>query len=357
MVSRGKYMWESTFDSIQDPVLIIGPNYRIERANMAAAERAGQDVRELIGKQCFRIFANRLKICPQCPLTQTLKTKHPQSVTIDRLRPDGDFAVNSYPLIQGVKRSEYRVVHHYRDVTEEKVLQRKLVQSEKMAAIGMLAGGVAHEINNPLGGILAFTQLIQRELPKDNPTQSDLAEIEGAAKRCKKIVQDLLSFSRPTQEGDKTLTNLNDLFEKILTLSRLDIRNANIDLNLELEPSLPYVWGDPTRLQQVFLNLLTNAIFATPKGGSITIRTSQGEQGVTMEFSDTGCGIKKEHLHHIFDPFFTTKGPHQGTGLGLSICYAIIQEHQGKLEAQSQEGKGSKFTITLPKAVVDVTAA
>ncbi len=350
VVSRGKYLWESTFDAIQDPVLIIGPNYRVERANMAAAERSNHDVRELIGKKCYQIFAQRDDVCPFCPLQRTLQEREPLSVVIDQLRTDADFEVNSYPLVPGTKRTEYRVVHHYRDVTEEKMLQRKLVQSEKMAAIGMLAGGVAHEINNPLGGILAFTQLLQRELPKDSAAQSDLSEIEGAARRCKKIVQDLLTFSRPTQEGDKELLNLNELFEKILTLTRLDLRAAQIILQLELDETLPVVRGAATRLQQVFLNLVTNAMQAISGGGKITVKTFCEGPWVVLEVHDTGCGIRSENLPRIFDPFFTTKGPQIGTGLGLSICYSIILEHQGKIEVQSQEGTGALFRILLPRA-------
>jgi two-component system NtrC family sensor kinase len=343
-------MWESTFDAIRDPVMIIDRNFTIERANLAAAERSEQDIRALVGKKCYQIFARREEICPHCPLPQTLKKKSPQSAEIDELMPGGDFQVNSYPMIRDIKAGEERVVHHYRDVTEERRLQRKLIQSEKMAAIGMLAGGVAHEINNPLAGILAFTQLLKSELP-EKQSQEDLTEIEEAAKRCKKIVEDLLVFARPQQEGDMTPLSVQEAVEKILPLARLNLRHRNVTMATDYDPDLPPVKGNAARLQQVFLNLIQNAAQAmTPEGGEVRlkVRTSRDRRQVLSEVIDRGCGIRKEDLSKIFDPFFTTKGRNEGTGLGLSICYSIVSEHGGKMEVESEVGKGSVFRVILP---------
>jgi two-component system NtrC family sensor kinase len=342
IVSRAKYMWEATFDAIHEPVMIIDKNYNIERANLAAADRCGHAIRELIGKKCYRIFAEREAVCPHCPLQKTLEGER-GSVEIDALRPDGDFEVNSYPL------KSHGAVHHYHEITEQKRLQRKLIQSEKMAAIGMLAGGVAHEINNPLAGILAFTQLLQKELPAEGSAHEDLKEIENAAKRCKKIVEDLLTFARPGG-GERELLSLQEEVEKILPLARLNLRHRNVVLATDYEAALPKIVGNGPRLQQVFLNLVNNASQSMSSGGEVRLRIRKGtdEKQVYVEVSDQGCGIKKEDLSKIFDPFFTTKGQKEGTGLGLSVCYSIIAEHGGKIEVESEEGRGSLFRCVLP---------
>lgn len=347
IVEKGKSTWEATFDAIRDPVMIIDETYRVERANMEAAERSGVEVKKMIGQHCYEVFAGRQAICPRCPLEVTLKRQRPQVVEIEKLKKEADFQVNSYPLAFG--EGPRRVVHHYRDVTDERLLQRKLVQSEKMAAIGMLAGGVAHEINNPLGGILAFAQLIRQELPLESPLQNDVKEIQEAAKRCKKIVEDLLSFSRPSADLEKSPQDLNQLVEKILPLLRLKFREGSITVRTEYGTSLPPVWGDANRLQQVFLNLLQNAGESMKGGGTVTIRTRRAPAGseVVLEVADQGMGIAPEDVERIFEPFFTTKGL-RGTGLGLSICDSIIQDHRGRIDVESERGKGSLFRVVLP---------
>ena len=239
-------------------------------------------------------------------------------------------------------------------MTEEQRLQQEIVQQEKMAAIGMLAGGVAHEINNPLGGIVAFTQLILRNVKKeDDQLKSDLKEIEGAAMRCKRIVADLLEFSRVSKERKKLMCHLKDVFEKVIPFVHAEMKNLNIHFELHAEENLPAIAAESDRLQQVFLNLLTNACHAMPKGGSLTVdmRTSSSKNDVVVSVIDTGEGIAAEHLSKIFDPFFTTKDPGKGTGLGLSICYRIIREHGGSIDVESELGKGTTFRMTLPKAV------
>ncbi len=353
IVSQAKYMWEATFDAIQDPVLIIGQDYTIKRANLAAAKRCDYPIRNLIGQKCYRIFAQREAICPLCPLKETLRSKETCSAAIDGLRPDGDFQVNSYPLKLENSRSskqEQEVVHHYRDVTEEKRLQKKLVQSEKMAAIGMLAGGVAHEINNPLAGILAFTQILKKDLPAEGQIQGDLNEIEESAKRCKKIVEDLLLFARPHREGDLTTLFLEKEIEKILPLARLNLRHGRATLTTQYESHLPPIRGSAPRLQQVFLNLIQNAAHSMAGGGPVVlkVRTNKKRSQVIAEVVDRGCGIKKTEISKIFDPFYSTKERGQGTGLGLSICYSIIEEHHGKIEVESELGHGSLFRVVFP---------
>ncbi len=350
-LSRGKYMWESTFDAIGDPVLIIADDYSIQRANLAAAERAGRDIRTMIGKKCYESFAGRETICPQCPLQETQSQHLPHERRLNQLMQDRVFQLNSYPYAQVVAGKQV-VVHHYREVTEEQRLQRNLVQNEKMAAVGMLAGGVAHEINNPLGGILAFAQLVMRDLDKESSILSDMKEIENAAIRCKDIVQNLLDFSRQSRETDSIRISINQTIQKILPMVRLRVRSQQAELITKYDKSDPAVMGSVTRLQQVVLNLLTNAAHAIDKEGQIILSTFRDleKNRVIITIKDDGCGIPESNLDRIFDPFFTTKAAGDGTGLGLSICYSIISEHGGHIDVQSQLNEGTQFTISLPMA-------
>lgn len=354
-LSRGKYMWESTFDAIGDPVMIIDEEYAVQRANLAAADRAGKDIRAMIGKKCFNVYAGREDICPLCPLKTTIARGQPSNIWIDQLMKARDFQVSSYPYEDPVSGKK-SVVHHYREVTEEKRLQRKLLQSEKMVALGTLAGGVAHEINNPLGGILAFAQLIQRDLDEGSSLKDDIREIESAAIRCKEIVENLLEFSRQSHENEKTEVAINSVIEKILPLVRLKLRSQQIELKTEYDQRDPRIMGSATRFQQVILNLLTNAAQAIDKNGIVRISTCLDEKNrtVIVKIEDTGCGIPAEDLGRIFDPYFTTKDAGGGTGLGLSISYSIISEYGGQIDVQSEVDRGSLFTITLPAKVMPI---
>ncbi|OGP12298.1 MAG: hypothetical protein A3I75_05660 [Deltaproteobacteria bacterium RIFCSPLOWO2_02_FULL_50_16] len=349
IVSRAKYMWESTFDAIGEPVMIINDTYEIERANLATAEIVKIDVRKLIGKKCYEIFAKRQTICPGCPLEKTLMFLTPHALNIEHFFGDKEFHVSSYPLQYKVTHKN-SVVHHYRDVTEEKKLQRTIAQTEKMAALGMMAGGVAHEINNPLSGILAFSQLIQRDLDPKSSLCEDIKEIENAAHRCKGIVENLLNFSRQTKSTDRGPIDINETIESALPLFRMKLRTMNVEVATEYSKGLEHVFGNRSQIQQVILNLISNAADAMPEGGIIHLRTKKNVEGnfAKIEVQDTGIGIKGKNLNRIFDPYFTTKDLGNGTGLGLSISYNIIQEHQGKIEVQSEEGKGSIFTVLLP---------
>lgn len=354
LLSRGKYLWESTFDAIQDPVSIIDKHFRIQRANLSLARFAKVDIRKVIGQHCYEVFAGKDSPCEGCPAAHTMRHGWQFKNRLSTQIKQRDYEVFSYPFPSLHPETEDTIVVHYRDITEEQRLQGELVQQEKMAAIGMLAGGVAHEINNPLGGILAFAQLLIREFKEGDPVRSDLEEIERAALRCKKIVQDLLDFSRQSSGKVKTAVNMGEMIETVLVFLRRELLSRNVEINVDMPDSLPPILGDSNRLQQVFLNLLTNASHAMPRGGTITVKGKLSEHNdtVTISVSDNGEGIKKEHLSKVFDPFFTTKEPGRGTGLGLSISYRIINDHNGTITVTSKEGEGTEFTIGLPRADV-----
>ncbi len=225
--------------------------------------------------------------------------------------------------------------------------RQQVGRSEQLASVGRLAAGVAHEINNPLTGVLAFADLLREKENMDAQDREDLALIIRETKRAREIVKGLLDFARETPQV-KTQVNVNDLVRQTILL--LGKRDALQDIQLveALAEPLPQVLGDKNQLEQVLINLSLNACEAMPNGGTLMLATSCADGHVVIEVADTGGGIKREHLDKVFEPFFTTKPVGKGTGLGLSVSYGIVQQHGGTLEVESQERKGTTFKITLP---------
>jgi len=231
---------------------------------------------------------------------------------------------------------------------ELKELQGELVRSERMAAVGQLAAGLSHEIDNPIGVILGFAELLLEDIPEGDPRREDLITILEESKRCKRIVRGLLDFSRPPVLGVVT-TDINEVVVNTAEAARSQRTFRDARITLELADGLPSLQADPDRLRQVFMNLLLNAVQAMPEGGDITVGTAIDEGGrVKVTFRDTGIGVGPEDMPRIFDPFFSTKRPGEGTGLGLAICRRLIEEQGGAIEAMSEPGKGSVFTVSLP---------
>jgi PAS domain S-box-containing protein len=236
------------------------------------------------------------------------------------------------------------------DVTDLKRLEEQLIQAEKLAAMGQMLAGVAHELNNPLTAILGVTELLRERSGTDDSTRRQLELTHRQARRAARIVQNLLEFSRPASPQKKPV-DLNNLLERTLQLHEHSLRRNNVEVDFHLPADLPGVVGDPNQLIQVFLNLITNAeqaIREVRDSGRIQIRAGRNGNQVTITVQDDGVGIRPEALPRIFDPFYTTKRPGGGTGLGLSICMSIIREHGGTIEAETLPGGGSAFTIYLP---------
>ena len=234
------------------------------------------------------------------------------------------------------------------DITERVRLEEQLQISEKMASVGLLAAGVAHEVNTPLTAISSFTQmLLEGADPEDSKTQV-LEKIERQTFRAAKIVNGLLNLARPGRPDVAGPADLNAVVNDVLALLEPQLRASNVKVRRELATTPAVVQGVEFKLQQVFLNLFLNARDAMPAGGWLTIRTRVGERDAFVEISDTGGGIPAELISRIYDPFFTTKVPGQGTGLGLSVTYGVIQEHRGSIECESDPGQGTRFTLTLP---------
>src|SRR5467141_1932883 len=251
------------------------------------------------------------------------------------------------------------VVLSGRDVTDLKRLEEQLIQAEKLAAMGQMLAGVAHELNNPLTAILGVTELLREREGTDDSTKRQLELTHRQARRAARIVQNLLEFSRPASPQKKPL-DLNNILERTLQLHEHSLRRNNIAVDFRLPGELPGVVGDANQLIQVFLNLITNAeqaIREVRDSGRIQIRAGRNGNQLTITVQDDGVGIRPEALQRIFDPFYTTKRPGGGTGLGLSICMSIIREHGGNIEAETLPAGGSAFTIYLPVASGDPPGA
>jgi two-component system, NtrC family, sensor kinase len=235
------------------------------------------------------------------------------------------------------------------DISARVQLEEQLQISEKMASLGLLAAGVAHEVNTPLTGISSYTQMLLQGAEPDDPSTKVLEKIERQTFRAAKIVNGLLNLARPAQV-DTGPVDVNNVVNDVLSLLEHQLRTGSIQVRKELAATGPVVLGIEYKLQQVFLNLFLNARDAMPKGGWLSISTRGGDANAIVEVADTGSGIPADYLSRIYDPFFTTKDIGKGTGLGLSITYGIVQEHGGTITCESSVGQGTRFTLTLPLA-------
>jgi PAS domain S-box-containing protein len=250
------------------------------------------------------------------------------------------------------------VIISVRDVTTEKKLEQQIIQSERLAAMGQMIGGFAHELNNPLTSILGMAELLQ-DGDVSEAARKQVSILHKEARRAAEIVQNLQYFARPPAPG-KSQVNLNELVQRTVQMQAYPLRKSNITVDFLPEPAIPAIVADPNQLMQVFLNLLLNAeqaIRESREKGTIRVRIGRKPDSVWIVFQDDGPGIAPENLAHIFDPFFTTKRPGRGTGLGLSICKTVLREHGGNIEATSAPGGGAVFTITLPVGTTPETTA
>ncbi len=295
-----------------------------------------------------------------------------QKVDISQQDEIGQLAQTFNQMVESLKHSRDEIEEYNRNL-EEKIIERtlaleeaqaQLVQSEKLSAIGQLAAGVAHELNNPLGGILGYAQFTLEKMKKNTSgvtTEKEInsfiryiTDIEQQARRCKNIVQNLLRFSRSSKCTELMPTDINSVVKDTTTFIEHQLTMNQIDLNISLDDAIPEINGNPGQLQQVLTNVIINAMHASPQGSTIDIATRYckplGEFAGTVEIicTDQGCGIPEENIKKIFEPFFTTKDVGKGTGLGLSVSYGIINEHGGEIKIKSEVGTGTKFTIILP---------
>jgi len=257
-----------------------------------------------------------------------------------------DLRAANVELVDWGKTLEKKVEERTEELTK---MQASLIQSEKLASLGKLSAGVAHEINNPLGGILIYSHLLLEDTPKDNPHYSNLKKIIKETSRCKDIVKGLLEFARP-KDPEMSHLDINSIVDKSLYIIEGQSMFQNVVIEKHLARDLPRIVGDGAQLQQVFMNIILNAAEAMDNDGTLTLRTvlRGGGRFIDILFSDTGHGIQEDDIKRLFEPFFTTKEVGKGTGLGLAISYSIIRKHQGNIEVSSHEGEGATFTVKLP---------
>jgi two-component system NtrC family sensor kinase len=269
----------------------------------------------------------------------------------------GTLADSFNQMVIALKKANQELVK-WGEILEEKVkektkelemAQAQLLQSEKLAVVGQLAAGVAHELNNPLSGILIYSHLLLENSNISGVDRENLEKIVREANRCKNIVKGLLDFARQTKPELK-IADINDIINNVLSLVEKQALFQNIEIVKNFQSNLPMIKVDISQIQQVFINIIVNAAEAMKGYGKLTITTklSKDNQFIEIEFTDTGCGITPENMKKLFQPFFTTKEVGKGTGLGLAISYGIIERHKGKIQVHSEVGKGTTFTIKLP---------
>jgi PAS domain S-box-containing protein len=273
----------------------------------------------------------------------------PKSYEISIIRKDGEIRNLQVTWENVLWDGQPRVQMIYQDVTERRKMQEQLIITDRLASVGELAAGVAHELNNPLTGVIGFSQLLlEKDIPED--IREDVDIIYREAQRSSDVVKNLLTFARK-HVPQKQLLSLNSIIEKVQKLRAYEQKVNNITITNRLDPNLPQAMGDEFQLQQVFLNIILNAEFSmieARRGGNLTVTTEKVDGIVRASIADDGPGIGKLAMGHLFDPFFTTKEVGKGTGLGLSICHGIITEHGGQIYAESTPGNGATFIVELP---------
>jgi hypothetical protein len=351
---------QAILDGITDIVAVVRPDYRIRIVNHSFYDIYKSA--DPVNAYCYQVFRQRSEPCIECPLREALQRRrvcgHNAIISVNGR--NRHFAVTASPLRAAEEKPGDMIIVK-RDITLEKEYQEKYYHAEKMATIGLLAAGVAHEINNPLTAISGFTQGLRRRLPqleqylKDSALLEDYVEsldiIQKECHRCRDIVQSLLTFS-PRKAPDFSRIDLNPLVKNVMKLLHHRVKHLPPEaIKLSLAPDLPTMRGNPAELEQVILNLVLNALDAVDREkGEIILQTRHSDEDrITFKVIDNGRGIEAENLQKLFEPFFTTKPVGQGVGIGLSTCYNIIQAHGGDISVDSVPGEGAVFTVTLPQ--------
>jgi hypothetical protein len=342
---RLKEFSENIVESINVGILAAGLDDRVESWNTQMERMSGIGRADAVGRTLSELFPTAL--VEQFERTRgEMRIHHLDKFALDTRTGEASMNIAIAPLVSRDNEQIGRLVI-FDDVTDRAELERRLVQADKLSSIGLLAAGVAHEVNTPLAVISTYAQMLAKQVAEDDQKSRILEKIARQTFRASEIVNSLLNFSR-TSSAELTDVQLNRVIQETLSLLEHQLKKAGIEVRTNLDPDLDPVKGNPGKLQQVFLNLFLNARDAMDPKGVLEVTTRPGESGPVVEIADTGHGIAPEHLSRIYDPFFTTKSAKKGTGLGLSVTYGIIQEHHGAIEAISRPGEGTCFHLEFP---------
>jgi PAS domain S-box-containing protein len=373
---RLKEFSENIVESINVGILAADLEDRVESWNSQIEQLTGIHREDAVGKRLEELFPSDLveqfeRVRGETGIHNIYKfvlKPHPGTIPVNgngngngtHRRREVTLNLAIAPLVSKEQEQIGRLII-FDDITDRAELEQRLVQADKLSSIGLLAAGVAHEVNTPLAVISTYAQMLAKQVAEDSQKTVILDKIAKQTFRASEIVNSLLNFSRTstTSFGD---VSVNRVIQETLSLLEHQLQKSGVQIKTELEADLTAIHGNTGKLQQVFLNLFLNARDAMPGGGTLEVRTWSDESGVKIEVADSGHGIAPEHLHRIYDPFFTTKGARKGTGLGLSVSYGIIQEHGGSIEVSNRRSGGARFRIDLPfararAARVPVTAA
>ena len=347
-------------DALTEAVVVVDRDHRVVAANCRFAEAFGFLGENVIGSLCHESLvcpeADQSELAGGCAACEVARLGEPRRLV--RSLPDASGVVRRWETTLSPVLEDGRITHIvevWRDITDRSALESQLSHSERLASLGMLAAGVAHEVNNPLASILAGVESLQRWLRRagclDDENCAEVSEVletlERETVRSQEIIQKLLLLAQPYQVAPDW-TDVNLAARDTLTLLRYQMQKQGIAAVEELDPELRPIWAKGSGIRGALMNLCMNAVQAMPQGGTLTVRTGSGSRRVTIEVEDTGPGIPANHLSRIWDPFFTTKPVGQGTGLGLSITQGIVSRHGGAIRVESSPGRGARFVIELP---------
>ena len=340
--------WRATFDSITDIIIIQDKDNRIRRVNKAAADLLNTTPKALLGRLCQEAMHDTQDPPVNCPHVETINTGKPAESEIYNSKLEAYFHEVTSPVFneKGEVNGSIMVA---RDVTKQKRMEEQLIVTDRLASIGELSSGIAHELNNPLTSVIGFSQLLMEGDVPEN-MKENLSTIYEEAQRAAVIVKNLLTFARK-HAPVKQMSQANTVVEGVLKLRSYEQKVNNIEVEKHLAVNLPEIMMDSFQMQQVFLNIIVNAEFAMLEAhqkGKLTVTTEVSNNMVKISFADDGPGISEANLKRIFDPFFTTKEVGKGTGLGLSICHGIVTEHGGQIYVKSEYRQGATFIVELP---------
>ena len=343
-LTMSKNKLEAIFNGIASPVCLIDIDYTIQEVNTAAVSFVGQKRERLIGSKCYRALFGRSRPCPFCQGLECLHTGVMHETEAEERERIFSFQFHS---VRSADKSKSVFIEILNDITEQKHMQEELVRTEKMAGIGTLATGIAHELNNPLAGIVGTAEIMLDELEESNPHYEYVNDILSYSKTASDVIKELSIYSRREEVKETQEVELIRVLEFSLRLAQRGIDSQNIEIKRNYH-ALPFIQANEGELQQLFLNLIVNAFQAMDGKGTLTLSCVEQDDFVQVKVADTGCGIPEKHMGQIFTPFFTTKAPGKGTGLGLANCYSIVDKMRGRIRVRSEVRKGSEFTAIFP---------